>query len=151
LVRLFRGVCSCQNCLTILDNHCLRRPDPVQLSTVPATLQKVIGSGDALEGMWIGTSPRRANASPTTFQALACVYAHLHTGLASHHRGVPPRCLSQATSSRSGRVSTPFGGLGFLLPAELSIETVVEIDAGIVIGLSFITAGQAAEELSPAL
>jgi hypothetical protein len=48
-------------------------------------------------------------------------------------------------------VSTPFGGLGFLLPAELSIETVVEIDAGIVIGLSFITAGQAAEELSPAL
>jgi len=131
------GVCSCQNCQTILDNHCLRRPDSVQLSTVPATLQKVIGSGAALEGMWIGTFPIGPARAPPP-----CVYAHLHTGLASHQRGVPPRCFSQATSSRSGRVSTPFGGLGFLLPAELSIEAMVEIDTGIVVGLSFIAAGQ---------
>ena len=149
LYSIFRGVCSCQNCQTILDNHCLRRPDSVQLSTVPATLQKVIGSGDAFEGMWIGTFPRRANASPTTFQALACVYAHLHTGLASHYRGVPPRCFSQATSSRSGRMSPPFGGLGLLLPAELSIEAMVEIDTGIVVGIRFIAAGQTSVELSP--
>jgi hypothetical protein len=63
-----RGVNSCQNRQTILDNSCLRRPDSVQLSTVPATLQKVIGSGDALEKMRIGTFSRRANASPTTFE-----------------------------------------------------------------------------------
>jgi hypothetical protein len=68
------GVCSCQNCQTILDNHCLRRPDSVQLSTVPATLQKVIGSGAALEGMWIGTFPHRASASPTTLRVCSFAY-----------------------------------------------------------------------------
>jgi hypothetical protein len=60
------GVNSCQNCVTIFDNSCLRRLDSVQLSAVPATVQKVIGSGAALEEMWIGTFPRQANASPTT-------------------------------------------------------------------------------------
>jgi hypothetical protein len=46
-------------------------------------------------------------------------------------------------------VSTPFGGLRFPLPAQLSIEAMVEIHTGVVIGIRFIAAGQTSEELSP--
>jgi hypothetical protein len=47
------------------------------------------------------------------------------------------------------RVSTPlFGGLSFPLPAELAIEAMVQIHAGIVVGLRFIVANEAAEELA---
>jgi hypothetical protein len=55
----------CQQLPKIVDNprqSCLRRPDSVQLPTVPATLQKVIESGAAREGMRFGTFPLWANA-----------------------------------------------------------------------------------------
>jgi hypothetical protein len=97
----------------------------------------------------------RSPFGPTRAPPLLIVYAHLHTGMASNHRGVPPGCFSQATCSRSGRVTSlasPVRRISrFLLPAELTIEAMVEIDTGIVVGLSFIAAGQTAEEFAPTL
>ena len=52
----------------------------------PATFQEAIESGHVLERMWVGTSPLRTNASPTTFHA--CSFA---CGPALLHRGVPPQ------------------------------------------------------------
>ena len=71
------GVNSCPKSLTILDMCCLRRPDPVQLSKVPATFRKVIESGVALEVMRIGTSLLRASESPTTLvRVCSSAYGH---------------------------------------------------------------------------
>ncbi len=111
---------------------------------VPPTFQDVIDSGAVRERMQIGTSSRWTNDSRTTFN----VYAHMHTGLASDQRDCPPGCFFQATCSHSGRVSTPFGGYAFPLPAELSIKTMVEIHAGVVVCLYFILANGATEELA---
>jgi len=100
---------------------------------------------------WRECGLERSPVGPARAPPLLSVYAHLHTGMVCHHRGVPPTDFSQATCSRSGRVSTPFGDPRFLLPAKLSIEAMVKIHTGIVIGLSFIAAGQTSEELSPTL
>ncbi len=98
---------------------------------------------------WRKCGLERFPFGPTRAPPLLNVHAHLHAGLASDQRGCPPGCFSQATCSRSGRVSTPlFGGLSFPLPAELAIEAMVQIHAGIVVGLRFIVANEAAEELA---
>ena len=87
------------------DTGRFSRPGKVRRVSVPSGFQPVIFPGFASQTNQAGTSPLKPAIAPPP-----CVYAHLHTGLACFHRGVPPAGFSHPVNGRTGRCPLTHSG-----------------------------------------
>ncbi len=116
------------------------------LPSVPAAFWEVIDSGAVRESMRTGTCPRWTNDSSTTFRAgsSAC-------GPGLDQRDCPPQASPLRPVAAEGGLDSSAAAFAPRLPVPLLVEGVMHVNRRVVIGIGFIVAHRASEQLAPLL
>jgi hypothetical protein len=139
-----RGINSCPNSQTILDNSVLAALDQSGLPAFFPHPNRLLTPGHVRESVQVGTCPLWTSDSPTT---LTCMLICIRAWPAS--TGCPSTGISHPTCSRIGRQHWSAASFEARLPMPLVEKRAMHIHAGVEVSVRFIGAHGTSEELSP--